>query len=145
MGLLKLTTWFILKFSEAMEIINEEYKFGEADGVRFFIRFNEGKYGHIHFESKNGEKSGAILLERPQYFPHGNPPKYTGTLNKKELINFVKILNEEPDKMKQGWTIWHQLCYDWNKNCRDGEKIELYDHNGIFKSMPDYENIVYPR
>lgn len=45
--------------------------------------------------------------------------------------------------MKQGWTTCHQLCYDWNKNCCNGEKIELYDHNGIFLNIPYYENIVY--
>ena len=93
MGLLKLTTWFILKFSEAMEIINEEYKFGEADGIRFFIRFNEGKYGHIHFESKNGEKRGAILLERPQEFEeHFNNDRFKDSFKRVHAdIQYHKI------------------------------------------------------
>ena len=134
-----------MKFDEILQIVNEEYKFGDECGIRFFIRFKEGKYGHIHFESKDGTRKDAILLERPQYYPHGNPLKYTDTLSKKELIKFISIINKEPDKLKTGWTIWHQLCYDWNKYCLDGNKIVLYTPDGILKDTPNYEKIVYPR
>lgn len=130
--------WF-MKFIDALNIINEEYQFGEANGIRFFIRFREGKIPHIHFVSKNLKRSGAILLEKPQYFPHGNPLKYTDILSKKECLNFNNMLLKPIGQ----WKTWHKLCNDWNNSTIDGNKIEIYK-NGKLVDVPGFTKIVYP-
>ena len=38
MDLKKISQEFVMKFDEVLQIVNEEYKFGEECGIRFFYK-----------------------------------------------------------------------------------------------------------
>ena len=108
-----------MKFSEALDLVCEEYSAINFNGLRFYIKFLEGTISHIHFENKDKTISGAIRLDKPLYFPHGNPLKYASKLSKKELQKFIQEIS------KNNYQLWKQLVLDWNKNCRNGNKIDI--------------------
>ena len=87
-------------------LLNEE-EGGEIlrfNKIKFFIAGRtEGKNPHMHFKDANRE--GAIRLDIPEYYPHGNPLKYTDKLTRRELKQFCALFNDE---------IYKEACRLWN-------------------------------
>lgn len=126
-----------MKFKELLDnLLKEEYAIDSLDDIVFYIKFLEGTIPHIHFRNKNRTIDGAIRLDVPEYFPHGG--KYKSKLNKKQKNYFLNMLDRQSSKYKD-MTVWHQLCKDWNKNVRDGNKINYIEDN-LLKRRPLYEN-----
>lgn len=131
-----------MKFREYLDnLVLLEEEGGELfrfNGYVFYIAGRtEGKIPHIHF--RKSEKLGAIRLDIAEYFPHGNPLKYTSELSKKNQLLFYSFMSAKQSKVNiQGINTNYQLAiYLWNM-IPDGLKLN------IDNEMPDYRELKMP-
>ena len=105
-----------MNFKEAFDNALNEEEGGEIlrfNGIVFRINGRtEGKKPHLHFQDAN--RIGAIRLDVAEYFPHGNPLRYTDKLTKKEVKMFTSLFTDE---------VYKRACELWNA-IPDGLKLD---------------------
>lgn len=127
------------KFLKNIILLEEEggelFRF---NGLIFYIAGRtEGKIPHLHF--RNQDRIGAIRLDIAEYFPHGNPLKYTDKLTSKEQKIFYYLMTAKQTKITFGEvkTNYQLSLYLWNQI---PDVIQLDLNNQV----PDYKNLKMP-
>lgn len=122
-----------MKFKEVFdELLTEEYKIFEIEGLRFFAwQRGERAIPHIHFISKDETIKGAIKLDVAEYYFHDI---YVDKLPKKLKLKFNKEMHKGNN--------WLLAVETWNSSVPQGKKIPLpEDPAKINDYIPDYSKL----